>query len=261
MPKKKYNTVLLHCDSRDRPNYPNGSSTLFQLNLQYPVRNIVEISLESAEIANTSNCFDDTNNTLIVKEQNLAKIFSYQIPVGNYTPSLLLSTIASGLTTESSISGNSYTYTCSFSSITQKLTISTGSGQNFTFLWEANNLANQQLGFLAIDRLGYTTSYTAENTLDLAPESYIFLQLGNIGGNSAGCNFSDQNYTFKIQMSGTSSDIVSYHSSGNGLKKNIILTQPINLSYLQVDFYSYKKKRWTNNNVDVSFTLGLKVKQ
>jgi hypothetical protein len=258
--KKKYQTVLLHVDSRDKANLTGSTTTNFQVNLPFPVKNVCEISLASAEIPNTSYAFQEANNNLIWKEQTGSHILNFRIPVGDYSAQNLISTLANGMTAASSADGNSYTYTVSFSSFTSKLTFSaTG---NFQFLWNdpvTHQLCYRQIGFNPITELGYGTTHTANNNLNIAGDPYVFLDLPNLqGAHSVASNYNDYGHFFKIPMNGGNDDIISYYSGGHAIKQNIVFSQPQNISFLQVRFYSYNRTIWQNENCDLSFTLALR---
>jgi len=94
---------------------------MFQIGGKRPLQNIAAVKILEAQIPFSYYVFSSKNNTFILAENGETQA-SITIPVGNYTISEL-ETVLAGLLTAASVGRNGSTYTVSYSSVTQKMTI------------------------------------------------------------------------------------------------------------------------------------------
>lgn len=116
-----YEFVLDSLDCRD-PTTTGVSKTnwpLFKIGGRRPLQNIAAVKIIEAQIPFTFYVFETYNNTFVLQETAQADV-SIVIPVGNYTITEMITTLGDALTL-ASLSG--FTYTISYDSITQKMTI------------------------------------------------------------------------------------------------------------------------------------------
>ena len=142
-------TTILHVRSKDGDNFPDGEDirTNFELVLNTPIQCLenesLVLSVASAEIPFTFYSTNSNNNFLQYTETVgvVSTVFSYQIDEGNYNVWELFDEIIAQMNARTVVAATySYTYT----TITNKATISTSANQvvfNFNTGSESNNLA------------------------------------------------------------------------------------------------------------------------
>lgn len=135
----------------------NGDATYYNwplFDLGRPLDGIAYLKVLEVQIPFTWYVFNNENNGFFLNEPGGA--FPVQFPIGNYTATQIASTLGPLLTTVSAQTGaGGFTYTCTYSSVTQKFTITaTGVPSGDTFglsftgseVTESNNDPSMMLG-------------------------------------------------------------------------------------------------------------------
>ena len=240
-------------------------NTIFNINstlqnpgwfLPRPLKNVVGVKVKDIIIPNSFYTIDSRNNILSINENNGGTIANIKITLatGNYTIDTIVNTLGSLLTTASSAG---ITYTASYSSFTDVLTIS-GTGGNPGFnVATVDNTVNYELGFTNAQANTVSSSLTSisgKNSFDLSGIKALNLCtpiFGNIGEN-VGSNYSIlATVPITSPFSGIST-LVDYSADYLSSNSNSI----DNISFLTFD----ERMRPINPQNDYQITIGVNIR-
>jgi hypothetical protein len=161
--------MLLHINSRfrDSGTYDHFVVTVSE-QVQYSTVKLMEVTIPQSFYT-----FNTSNNTITYFETGTPT--TAVIPPGNYTASALATEIAAIMTAASQ---NSTTYTVVYNTNQNTYTIS-GSA-NFKLLFSYTNSPWYRLGFNNADTAS-GSSFSSPNSVDLAPDTYVYLQIEGLG--------------------------------------------------------------------------------
>lgn len=216
-------------DSRDKI---KGNSNDFTVTLNPAFNNVKKVELLSLSLPQTIYNINSTNNVIYFNETG--PLLSTTITPGNYSASILASTIASTLTTASP---NLYTYTSSISNLTYKMTItSTG---NFSLLFGSNilNSIGPFIGY-TIDTIS-ALSQISNGIILLYQPSYYIIDILELPVSTKSSNVKDFG-TFVINTRTNSGDIEIFE---------VLNRYHIIESYDNQNIYQLNIKLKTYNNV------------
>jgi hypothetical protein len=133
----------IHIDSRQRDLLKWQSSYDFTIKFNEKYKNIIALKVLHAIIPKTDYNINEQNNVIDVREVDINEItlFDYTVtlPIGNYSASSFASVIQNSLTSESVLSGGSYTFTTTVNASfpdTNKLNINAGLNEYFQLKFE-----------------------------------------------------------------------------------------------------------------------------
>jgi len=109
----------LDCVSGANNNVSKTNWPLFKIGGKRPLQNIAAIKILEVQVPFTFYIFNTTNNTFLLNETGQSPV-TVTIPVGNYSITQFQTVLATALT---SASLNTHTYSVSYDSPTQKITI------------------------------------------------------------------------------------------------------------------------------------------
>lgn len=109
----------LDCRTGYTNDYAKTNWPLFKIGGKRPLQNIAAVKILEVQIPFTYYVFNGTNNTFQLDETGQVPV-TVTIPVGNYTMTQMATILATGLTAASL---NLHTYTVSYDTPTQKMTI------------------------------------------------------------------------------------------------------------------------------------------
>ena len=138
------------------------------------------IKLLDLSVAQTQYVFSSSNNSITFMEG--ATTYTATITPGNYSATELV-TVLPGFFTAG---GGLLIYTCTYSSITGKLTISASGPFSLRFLTTLNQAYNE-IGFEQLN-YGPSTSLVSTYPVNLSPPSYLYLHLEGLGIPSVICS-------------------------------------------------------------------------
>lgn len=183
MNSTKLEYVEVYLDSLDSvqtdPQFPKTDWPTFYLNR--PLQNIAFMKVLEAEIPFSYYVINQYNNTFFLTESSSALV---TIPVGNYTSATLATTLGSVLT-QASLGLGSRTYTVTYSSMTQKFTVTASTG-TFSLVFGSSTDSGQTnprliLGF----NPGFNTSIgsvlVAPNVVQISGPNYVYLNSTQLG--------------------------------------------------------------------------------
>lgn len=170
--------IELYLDSSDGTTYnPAYSSTdwpLFYLNRK--LTNVAALKIIQAEIPFTYYTINSLNNTFTLTESGGGGDATVTIPVGTYTISSLQTALNTALT---AASPNTRTYTSTYSTSTQKLTITVSSGTfTLTFVGYSPYLA---LGMSTGANASTGTSLVSPNIPLVTGPNYVYVNSDTLG--------------------------------------------------------------------------------
>lgn len=168
----EHKRLLLFSDKRDKILFPHSNEYQIE-NLN--IKNVKNISLKRLIITNRIYNINNTNNSLILIENNQKTTIN--LPVGRYTENILLDKISSLLTRCST--KDDLVYHCKLDPILRKCILSVsgnGSLQNHYFGIDFCSDLNKILGFNKKIYLN-NNKYLAESFIDLHNQDTLFLKL------------------------------------------------------------------------------------
>jgi hypothetical protein len=184
MDLKNYEYVEVYLDSLDgiqtEGSYLSTDWPTFYINR--PLLNIVAMKVIQAEVPFSYYVVNNDNNTFILTETGSTIV---TLPVGNYNSSTLCTALETALTTASTFLG-SRTYTVTYSSITQKLTVTASTG-TFTLTFGTGTDSGQYnprlvLGFGPGANSSSGSVLVAPYTAQISGPNYVYLNCTQIGG-------------------------------------------------------------------------------
>ncbi len=120
-------------------------------------------------------------NDLIVWDEVGSLNLSVVLPAGHYaTQTALATAVDLAMTTESAASGQTNTYTTTYSALTGKFSTNNGAGADFNFDWlsqvATTNLARELLGYSSIDNVAGATQ-VSDNQVTLVLHQNIVIDI------------------------------------------------------------------------------------
>lgn len=181
---------LLNIISTNRVGFPASSSTIYEIQFQYPVLFTNRVSLKTANVPNTIIVFNRENtyqyrvNTWIDFIDSSSTEKNAQIATGSYTESQLITEIqnkmnaASGLDTYTvTISPNTKIMTITSSSATFQLLFGTGTHASTTP--SANKTAYYELGFNTADT-ATAAAISGVRAINISGPPSLFIQIDQL---------------------------------------------------------------------------------
>lgn len=172
----QYHYVELYLDSSESDVTVLGSSNTDAptFTLTTPIYNIAFLKILEAEIPFSYYVINTTNNTFTLTEP-LVGSATVTVPVGNYT-STTLTTVLANQMTAASVALGSRVYTVTFSTQTQKFTVTTNFG---SLVLTFTNSLQQVLGMLPSNTsVGLTL--VAPNTAQITGDNYVYVCSTNL---------------------------------------------------------------------------------
>jgi hypothetical protein len=218
----------------------SGSSSEFNINLSRPVFNVKKVQVSEVLIPNVFYNITSSNNTIIVDEGKGAQ--SSSITVGQYDITSLLSALKTALDGNNVLSG---IFTCSYSTVTYKVTISSTVAFSITY----GNLADN-LGFT--DSTGSASTHTASRIFDISTTRQVYIQSNIL--TSAELNGKRQNILCKVPLNTSFGAIITYK---NESENSIVLDNPQDISSLDFKLINKRNEALDLNGLNWSMTLNL----
>lgn len=158
--------------------YANTDNALFYFD--YPIQNVAFMKVIEAEIPMSYYTINSTNNTFTLTEGSSVTV---TITPGNYTSASLSTTLQAAL---NAVSPTPKTYTVTFSSLTQKFTITASAG-TFTLTFGTTGdtgLTNPRffLGMNAGANASTLTVLTSPNAANITGDNYLYICSDVLGG-------------------------------------------------------------------------------
>jgi hypothetical protein len=214
-------TRYLYIDSADRNS--GGTSTNFQIALNYAMNNITKIKLQSLTFFNTLyNITAAFNNTIPFSIG--ATNFTAVIPAGAYN----ITTFAPAV--QAALNAVSTGFTVAYNPLTYKLTISNASA--FSLLWGTGPTCSTECGFPDLPTAA-ATSVTGPNAVNLGEPCHLFVMIREIDSSFVVGGDSFNNYTFVVPINSPPGFLVEY-SCNSSFNQIIECQTPLNLSKLTI---------------------------
>ena len=237
-------TIILNIDSkfRDKEIYP--SPTDFKYKLDFPIKNVIEISLTSIRIPNTSYKISNAKGNNVIRINNSI----LQIDDGNYTLVELI-----GLINYHSSLTQPYVITMGVEENANKTIISS----ELTFSVFFPKLTDYpSLGeILGFNNTEYTdlNFYRSERVVNFIDNFYYLLKLNDFG-KVYNINIK---YFAKI-LARVTKDFVDYESNFEFVTKTMIFEQPIDIEVFKIELYDYLNNLIDLNGLEIDLTLEIK---
>jgi hypothetical protein len=237
-------TIILNIDSkfRDKEIYP--SPTDFKYKLDFPIKNVIEISLTSIRIPNTSYKISSAKGNNVIRINNSI----LQIDDGNYTLVELI-----GLINYHSSLTQPYVITMAVEENANKTIISS----ELTFSVFFPKLTDYpSLGeILGFNNTEYTdlNFYRSERVVNFIDNFYYLLKLNDYG-KVYNINIK---YFAKI-LARVTKDFVDYESNFEFVTKTMIFEQPIDIEVFKIELYDYLNNLIDLNGLEIDLTLEIK---
>lgn len=187
---KDVKTHVLNIDSRFRSyvnsttsnTYPESKSSHFIFRPQRIYKNIVSLRLSSLEFPNVSYTFSNIreNITIGIKISPATTYTNVTITSGNYSSA---SALATEVQSKLQAAFPAQTFTVSYVSTTNKITISNGNAFDMQFTPSTittpfDNGLGHYLGYRDLEYTG-TSSYTAESFPDIYGDTYVYVAIND----------------------------------------------------------------------------------
>lgn len=262
---------VISIDSRDRNTDSYPDPNMYQIDFGDTLKNVFSIELLSAIVPKSDYNINSNNNTIYFSENGGSEITA-SIPEGNYTITELLTAIGSAMT---SSSGLSWTYTATYDSKTNKITITTGNvirifelyfiggtekyGESSTRSTYKLYSIGSTIGFTRTDLTGSYT-YTGTNQYNLTGENYLMLKMENFG-TMIGTETSNKSISgafTKINLN-VSQNEFKYYNNGQEYISKLEFGSPIGkLSQMNIRFYNYDGSLYNFNGMEHSLFFRIK---
>jgi len=294
--EKDLKTIVVNVDSRFRsysapgqqipdfinknPNnvadsYAISQSGHYIMMLHTPIRNVYSIKLTSAEFPNTFYEFDYNtyiNTSLTVTTQSASHTVT--IPDGNYaTTAVFTTTLQTAL--NAAFSGSGITFTVACDPISNKITITSTSLFDMTFITSVTNNTGQivtsrnpylngigyHLGFVntSYTNNGTDKFYTAEYVPTVIANNYVYLSVNdwNVVQHQ---NFNSTRFDAfaKLLVTGPKNTLFFDTYSSNSTTKEFFFQQPVDISRLDIKLLDAYGNQLNLRGGDFSITLELK---
>ena len=242
----------LNVDTRSRTSFSSTTSTDCQIKLPYSIKHVHKIEVISAEVPNTAYVFSAAkgNTTVTIDSVDVT------IPDGNYDSAAMeAALIAAGFTT------------AVISDVTAKLSFTDTVTVNFPANSDGRPGLGYYLGFEEGTDFPTGTTYTGDNAINLAGESYVLLKINNDFPNmlsitehevqasgDSGTTYLAPPLFCKLVLRGTSYSVVT---DNEGISDHKVLTfkSPIRLDRLNIGLYDYYGDEVDLNGAEFSITL------
>jgi hypothetical protein len=201
------------------------------------------VEMESIIFYNTVYPVNSTNNVIVFGENAGANTgLTFTIPSGQYTGTQIATQIQSGLNDNTA---NAYTYTCAFSSTTNKLTITSNIGETFAL----TSIDQSVYGFVPSSTYR-SGSYEATYHVQLSGESYIDVQT-NFNTDELNSNVSSFNIMERVPLYTSYGGLVVHRNmeSHSHIVSNRNNFDNIVVSLLRADGEYYELSDTTNVSV------------
>jgi len=173
-------TSYIYLNTNDSLNRDTPADCTFNLNLPFSDTITTHISLDSIIFPNAVLPINANNNTIIFREDSDEKVdYTATITPGVYTGAALATEIKTRM---DAATGNAYTYTITFSTLTKKLTFAATS---FKIL--QSSTAKKVIG-LGVNQSVFAASTTMSNPIRAAGTDYVHV-ISNFTGNSLSSGF------------------------------------------------------------------------
>lgn len=232
---------IINFNSEQSDNNSNGYFTL---------KNVIGFRLVKAIIPNIPYQIHGKNNIIIIKKNGVSELIKITLDHGSYSSSQIASHLENKLLAHPDISSANV----SFSSTTNKYTITLDSKFTFKFL-EAQNVYNssswRKLGFNKIDQPDSEMNLTqiSTNPVDQS-HHFVDLVINEIPYNACKMNPSGLNIIDRIPLNEGSGTLVYY----DNLQYSDIYFHPIELNKLSIKLYEDTHNTlYQSNNLDNSF--------
>lgn len=190
----------------------SGSINDFYMDFNSPIQQGV-YKLKQFVIPNTINIVNDTNNKIYFQENGSASILTATLsPNGYYDTTTLASLIGTSMTNISTSSGLAHNYSATYSSVSNKFTISVSGGNSFKFFMSSytTNSASVLIG-VNTDTSAFSGSIVADNVCNLTNNIYslnINIQSTNILNRII--NNVGSYYSFSVPINSGFGDVLCY---------------------------------------------------
>ncbi|MFA5151317.1 MAG: hypothetical protein WC554_02030 [Clostridia bacterium] len=208
--------ITLIVNSKDRLSESN-SSTDFKILLQEPINNVKKICLLGVYIPNMCyNIRSNVNDKLTFFENGSVNNISAVLNPGIYSIDDLATHIETQMTAISLSSGQHWNYTCVYSDITLKITISAG-GVNTFALKFGSSYSRQCWKILGYNQEDYAaaTSQISTNVIAANYPSIINIRINEFLTKIYNTGANQQKYTFSLFCDGLSGYYIQYNNNSN----------------------------------------------
>ena len=223
--------------------------------------NVIGFRLIKALIPNSSYQVTDNNNTIIIRMSSADH--SINLTNGSYSTNTLAEHFAQKLNENFGFpeagDGDTEKFIISYSSLTQKYTITNGKSIAFLFKWaDSDNSSYRLFGFPKQNQTSLATSQTSDHAIDLSSH-FVDLVIPEIPYISCKHNGSGNNIIDRIPLSLSAGSLVTYYAHSSD-----IFTQnffyPITLSQITIQLYEdTDNKLYETQNADNAFEFELTI--
>ena len=265
--EKDVKTHVINIDSRFRSYttstpanpYEESKSSNFVFRPHRAYKNIISLGLTSLEFPNVMYTFSAAreNITIGISQPPGNPYVKFTISPGNYPDA---STLA--IAVEDAIQATYPTFSLTYNSITNKITISDANPFNMDFTPSTNTLPfDNGLGhYLGFRELTYTTgasSYTAEAGPDIFGDTYAYLVVNDYNViEHQDFNHTSFNALAKIQLNLPKNTMI--FDQLNTITKEYFFQQPTNISQLRIRLLDAYGREIDLHGMNFSITLELK---
>jgi len=242
-------TYFFNWDSIDRT-VSTQDPFACSVKLQRPLTNVKKISLKSLELPISFYSLRSPYNTFHIRKTTPTPTSTSTITLseGNYTISTLCAELASQINTLFGVT----TFTVTYSTLTNKITISASSGATFGFIPASCTFLNKILGFYGVNNVYTNTSVTGTLPYLINWDNYICLKLSYLPSNYVN---SDQMIHYKIPLDETNG-VVYIQFEGSAYSQFIEISNPhFSLNEIKLEVFDRYNYALTNNFTDFSMTL------
>lgn len=239
--KRNTSEYTIHFNSEQSTNNSNG---------YFPLKNVIGFRLIKAIIPNIPYQIHEKNNIIIIKKTGISELIKITLDPGSYSSLNIASHLETKLLAHPDISSA----TVSFSSTTNKYTITLDATFNFKFL-EAQNIYNssswRKLGFDKIDQADSEMNLThiSTNPVDQS-HHFVDLVVDEIPYQACKMNPAGLNIVDRIPLTESSGTLVYYDNP----HYSDIYFHPIELNKLSIKLYEdTHQTMYQSNNLDNSF--------
>lgn len=237
-------TVTIHSKFRTNPPHKKNISTDYQLELPYPVNQVLTMKLDSVSLPRAFYVIDETNNSFVVNTTTVT------IPIGNYTDGTLADALNTAFT--SLATGT----VAQVNPATAHFVISSGSVFKLEFSAPTQLSLGWNMGFRETVYEG-GASYMAEAMPNLEWD-YVYIVVNDYTGNTANENigllaesYLDSNILAKINLNPPNLVLQNYYLTAT--TRNYF--GPVDIQKLGIQLLDEYGRVVNLRNSDWSFTL------
>ncbi|HRP37071.1 MAG TPA: hypothetical protein PLS50_04630 [Candidatus Dojkabacteria bacterium] len=162
---------IIHVNSRYRD---TGTYDNFTLSINEPPLKYSSVKLLDVSIPQSFYNFTSSNNVITFQEGGTGTVYTATITPGAYGAT----TLTTELTTQLNAAGGTGTYTATYN--TNQNTYTIAADVSFEIFFSNSNSPWYRLGFNNSDT-GVATSHTSSNSVNLAPDNYVYIQINGLG--------------------------------------------------------------------------------